>query len=209
VQAETAGIVLLVLASIVWRGAVHAGWLPEVMASTLPGMAIFFAIGMGFAAASVRLHRNEQRSRIARFVRRYRDLCWLAGLGALVAAALDFSLQTVSTVSHSWSSWYGNYLLSGLGAALLVAPAVFGQDAGGVSRWLMRTAALSWIGLVSYGIFLWHLPLLVKFHERGLGSPVALFATAFVVATAIAAVSYYALELPFLRLKERRATHAS
>src|SRR5207237_549889 len=118
-----------------------AGLLSDVLASSFPGMALFFAIGMALAAASVRIHGREQDSSVAQLVRRHPDLCWLGGFGAFAAAATVFGVQTVANVAHSWSHLYGNYVLSGLGAALLVAPAVFGQGAGGISRWLVRTSA--------------------------------------------------------------------
>ena len=37
-------------------------------------------------------------------------------------------------------------------------PAVFGERAGGLPRRLLAAAPLAWLGVVSYGLFLWHLP---------------------------------------------------
>jgi peptidoglycan/LPS O-acetylase OafA/YrhL len=71
---------------------------------------------------------------------------------------------------------------------------------------LLSTRVLAWLGLVSYGIFLWHQPFVVEFLRVDFWFPVAgyppytLLVAA--VATAIAAVSYYGLERPVLRFKE-------
>jgi peptidoglycan/LPS O-acetylase OafA/YrhL len=66
-----------------------------------------------------------------------------------------------------------------------------------------------WLGLVSYGLFLWHLPLLRKALVSVLSDApqptqiAGLFAFALSVCAGIAAVSYRFVELPFLRRKER------
>ena len=63
---------------------------------------------------------------------------------------------------------------------------------------------------VSYGVFLWHLPVAVKLWGEGAGGwlplgrflSLTLFTAA--IAVAAAALSYYILERPLLRLKYRR-----
>ena len=64
---------------------------------------------------------------------------------------------------------------------------------------------VAWLGLISYGIFLWHLAIAEKFGGNGADLPFvwALIATA-IVSTAVAATSYYVLERPILRLKYHR-----
>jgi peptidoglycan/LPS O-acetylase OafA/YrhL len=69
-----------------------------------------------------------------------------------------------------------------------------------------------WLGLISYGIFLWHLPLqgrILEFLQDHdffpLGPTLTLEVVSLAASIAIAAVSYYFVELPFLRLKEGRS----
>jgi peptidoglycan/LPS O-acetylase OafA/YrhL len=71
---------------------------------------------------------------------------------------------------------------------------------------LLSTRILAWLGLVSYGIFLYHQPFVFAFLNTRLWPPFAGIAlyTALVIAaaTACAAASYYLVERPLLRFKE-------
>ena len=92
-------------------------------------------------------------------------------------------------------------MLGGVFALLLVTPAVLGDDGGGWPRRVMAWPLLSWLGLISYGIYLWHFPLIVFvfthwFH--GFGS-LAVIGTG--LAVLCAAASYYLVERPMLRFK--------
>ena len=81
-------------------------------------------------------------------------------------------------------------------------------------------APLAWIGLVSYGIFLWHLTIAEwlalgsvpqLFRAEGLdlaarlpfAAPTILLVLTLALSCAVAAASYYLVELPFLRRKDR------
>jgi peptidoglycan/LPS O-acetylase OafA/YrhL len=61
---------------------------------------------------------------------------------------------------------------------------------------------LTWLGRISYGVYLWHI-LVIDFSGRlGLSGPLK---TIFVVTVtlAVASLSYYQMELPILRFKDR------
>lgn len=96
----------------------------------------------------------------------------------------------------------------GVGAALVMLPAVFGQEAGGFVRRVLANPVLAWLGVISYGIYLYHLPIELKLLDSvGLprqGAFAALASASLVVTVVCAAASYYFFERPILRFKEPR-----
>src|SRR4051812_40846536 len=96
---------------------------------------------------------------------------------------------------------------AGFGFALVVAAAVAG---GGVATRWMSFRPLAWVGLVSYGLYMWHVPVLL--FERRIGVfpdayPVRLLLL-LVPALALAAASWYLVERPLIawagRPREKR-----
>jgi peptidoglycan/LPS O-acetylase OafA/YrhL len=96
------------------------------------------------------------------------------------------------------------YLAVALG---MILPAVTGDPARGVARRVLALRWLAWLGLVSYGIYLWHDTALTQLARWDFGSveivhPYAQWAVAGVAcAVLLAAISYYAVERPVLSLK--------
>jgi peptidoglycan/LPS O-acetylase OafA/YrhL len=73
-------------------------------------------------------------------------------------------------------------------------------------RRILRNRALLYVGMISYGIYLWHLAVLTQldrwgFESVGHRSTIVWFAVALPIAVLIASLSYYLVERPFLRLK--------
>jgi peptidoglycan/LPS O-acetylase OafA/YrhL len=72
---------------------------------------------------------------------------------------------------------------------------------------VLANRRLAWLGLISYGVFLWHLPIAVKLSGKGavdwlpLGGFLSLSVLTAAVAIPCAAASYYLLERPVLRFK--------
>ena len=97
-------------------------------------------------------------------------------------------------------------------AALLLWPLVFGDQTAGRTRRLLASRPLTWLGEVSYGIFLFHMPLLLVLWDPFTHSlPVVLVGT-WSVAVLAAAVSYRFLERPLVRrwrdlVPDRPAAH--
>jgi peptidoglycan/LPS O-acetylase OafA/YrhL len=183
------------------------------LSRTVVGTFDWFALGMGLAVASAVLAGTAARLRLVSFVVRRPSLCWLA---AAAIWAVSAGLARTHPHNPRYDLYSGRlfHLLYGLIALFIVLPAVFGDDQGGLPRRILRARPVVWIGLVSYGIFLWHFPIIIKLSQIGSGSlgvgawtlgPTVLLGLACAAVTiACAALSYYALERPALLLKERR-----
>ena len=68
---------------------------------------------------------------------------------------------------------------------------------------------MRWIGLISYGIFLWHLPILLWLRDHGVRAAPLLLICTLALTIACASGSYYLVERPILRFKDRRLPRAS
>jgi peptidoglycan/LPS O-acetylase OafA/YrhL len=91
---------------------------------------------------------------------------------------------------------------------LLLLPAVFGPQQQGLIRRLLSSWPMMAVGTVSYGVYLWHMNLaqleMKWFHLKVQATPFWLVALpVLAMALAAAAGSYFVLEKPILRLKDR------
>jgi hypothetical protein len=114
----------------------------------------------------------------------------LAGVGALVTAWLWTSVPDTDRWMYG-----GGFLLAAVAtAAVLVA--VARPDPGPVAH-VLTLAPVRWIGTISYGLYLWHWPVYVALSPARTGlDGSALLGVRLAATTALAAVSYYAVELP-------------
>jgi peptidoglycan/LPS O-acetylase OafA/YrhL len=96
------------------------------------------------------------------------------------------------------------HLAYGVIAALMLAPAVFADGSAGLPGRVLAQPVVAWLGLVSYGIFLWHFAVTAELGRQGADAsfPVVLLG-GLVISIALAATSYYLVERPLLRFKYR------
>ena len=76
-------------------------------------------------------------------------------------------------------------------------------------RGVLRTRPLAWIGLVSYGVYLYHTIVIAQMEKvlpsgGGTGHYLAVAVCSLAVTLACAAASYYALERPIMRIGRSR-----
>jgi peptidoglycan/LPS O-acetylase OafA/YrhL len=125
--------------------------------------------------------------------------------GLQAAAWAAVAVLTVAVFSvHNYDRlmYHGGFTVVSLCAAVLVA-ALVGSPPPLLSR-LLGVRPLRWVGRISYGLYLWHTPVIIAVLHY---VPIADFTTKCVLAwipcLAAGALSHYCVELPFLRLKER------
>ncbi len=190
----------------------------QLVAESLPGQSAWFALGMALAIASV----APAPPRALRAAAARPGLCWLAAIAALAAlSALApsgglFAIIGQLNSVQPFARVLARIVLALVLVAGLLIPAIFDEGGGGVPRRVLAFAPLAWIGMVSYGIYLWHLTLAeliwrphtasaggldLGAHVHALRTPL-LLVMSLAGSAAIAAISYRFVELPFLRRKE-------
>jgi len=211
VRAEAFALGALALVSVVVRAVTFDADHTSLWLVTLPAFLDWFAVGMGLALASVALAGREPRLALVR--RPW--LAWAAAAACFAVVSLVVPLPRGLAAAKSVGADSARHLLYVAVGALVALPGIFGIRAGAepASRAIARFLGhpvMAWLGLVSYGIFLWHQPLLDQLLLHGLAerAPVLPFVVVLIVTTAgtiaIAAASYYVVERPFLALKDRR-----
>ncbi|MCW2999349.1 MAG: acyltransferase [Solirubrobacterales bacterium] len=173
----------------------------------LPGTLHTFALGMALAVASVALEGRPLPAVIAAVERRS-WLPWAVALAAFCTSAVAIGLTGAPDQAVSPAQYLAKWQLYGLVAVGLLWPAVFGDQRRGAVRRLLGLAPVAWIGVMSYGVYVWHWPVLMQLQRWGLGSvavhPYVLWgATALAVSVALGGLSYALVERPALSFKGR------
>jgi peptidoglycan/LPS O-acetylase OafA/YrhL len=101
------------------------------------------------------------------------------------------------------------HLLALLFCALIFTPAALVPDRTGAQRLLTRPS-VTWLGVISYGVYLYHAPVLnelrslgIRLGSHGLLAYVSLLAVAIPLTVAVGAISFYVLEQPLMRWGRR------
>ena len=186
---------MALLAAFVWTSSIPPGNLrfgePELF--WLPRFLGQFALGMAIATIAVKLDRGARLPRALDFLRRRPTLSWLLVPVAFTAAAK----VGMSTASRD--------LVDGIGAAALIWPAVL-QRPGSVARRVLGWRPLVLVGLVSYGVYLYHFAVITRLETifpAGVLGTVAWTLASTAGAIALGTLSWFIVERPAIRLGRR------
>ena len=211
-RVELVALVLLALASLAFKELVVFGDGDDsgFQFAGLPRYLDHFALGMAMAVLSVALG-DRPLPRGLRLLDRFPAIPWGVAAVAFWAAATQVTLPYRLDDEVTASQALTGHLLYGVVAAGIVIPAVFGDQRRGLVRRLLAHRWLLWVGAVSYGLYLWHAVVLGQLEDWGvpdaLGdalpvpAALAILPVALAPALVLAALSYYVVEVPALRLK--------
>ena len=176
------------------------------------GRAYWFALGMGLAVISVRVQQLGSEPRAVRWIASHPTLWWVLAAAIYIYTALVILTPFPSLAAPviPQTPYLLSYGLFGLVAALALLPAVFGADRGGLVRRVLAQPLIVWLGVISYGIFLWHYPVMQGLVDIGvldwfpsLQYP-ALAVLTLAITVVFAALSFYLIEKPLLAWSRRR-----
>ncbi|HUA06034.1 MAG TPA: acyltransferase [Solirubrobacteraceae bacterium] len=186
-------------------GAVHGSG--ATLMTSLPGLLDWFALGMALAVLRAELEAGRASRSVATVLGRRSWLCVALGFAAFMAGV---------PAQHAdvFLPWYGfaTHVAVGLGSGLLVLAVITAGD-GGPIKWplrVLRSPVAAWVGTISYGIYLWHFPVLELLDQVWIPTPSSTVLTDALVlvgvtagALGLGAASFYLVERPARRLLRR------
>ncbi len=167
-------------AAMVWLGN-HASTTRAYMGTDTRGVAILLGAALACVMADRGTFKNDKAVRA------------LDALG--VVAALFLGLAWLRLDGQNPLLYRGGFFATELCVLVLIVCAAHGERS-----FVARTLAfrpIAWMGLISYGLYLWHWPIFVVLRPERIGlSGLGLSALRFVATFGIALVSYHFLEQP-------------
>ena len=174
---QVAGCAVLVLVAIAFNGWAYETGAPRTLTTSLLSQAPYFALGI--AAAAIARGRRVSG-------------WWAVGGLALVAADAAWHITTDAAVEH----WLTD-VPAGIGFAMLVAAAPTALD----------VAPLRFLGRISYGLYLWHFPVIawLRINDSWPAEGLLIAYLAVLLPTAaIASLSWYCVERPAVAWSHRQ-----
>jgi peptidoglycan/LPS O-acetylase OafA/YrhL len=212
IRQELLGCLLLFAASFVYKvlitatGAIEGpGGIPHQL-NTLTFLDDF-AIGMSLGVLSAWYEGRRDLPRALRLHDRYPGISWGLALAALGVTSLAVGVFGKVAANISGPEYVTrHYLLAMIGVGLLM-PALFGDPSRGLVRRVLASRVLTYLGMISYGVYLWHFAVLVQLERWGFGEVAAKtgqwiwFPAALAGGVLIATLSWFLVEKPATSLK--------
>jgi peptidoglycan/LPS O-acetylase OafA/YrhL len=163
----------------------------------------WLALGLALAVLSV-AYRHSDTPRLLRLAASRPGACWAGALAIWLVTVFGFYPAPFSVGVLSGWEYVALIFLQGVAAVLLLAPVWFGNPNRGLPARVFGHPLLMWLGVISYGIVLWHVAIALNL---GVAGAEAGFVTVLVGTTLLtiplAAASYYLIERPLMKFKYR------
>jgi peptidoglycan/LPS O-acetylase OafA/YrhL len=166
-----------------------------------------FAIGMALGVLSAWYEGRRDLPSVLRLHDRYPGISWGLALAVLGVTSLAVGLFGRVAANISGPEYVTrHYLLALIGVGLLV-PALFGDPGRGLVRRVLASRVLTFLGMISYGVYLWHFAVLIQLDRWGFGEVAAKtgqwiwFPAALAGGVLLATISWYLVEQPATSLK--------
>ncbi len=200
-RAQLVFAALVLVITLVYRE-ITAGRGDAWLSYTILGTFDWLLIGMVIATLSV------QRPDLIKRV----NAVWALAVGAVLAILTGaFDLPWGSGGNYTPVGWAVQHVMYTAVAvlAMLAALSAEGKGDNWVRSWLAGFP-MAWIGKISYGIYLWHVPMVITYQEvfgDGIGvrvSPIPLALWTVATAIPLGAASWYLVERPALKSRFAR-----
>ena len=184
-------------------------WFLDTAHIWLPSHMDTLALGMGLAVLVEAPASAKTLSKLKNFIANHTGSLVVCSVFVwLISANINMAIGLNRTEFHI--DLLGHFLY-GIASVLLVAP--FCVDSQALLVKAMSFRLFTWLGTISYGIYLWHMALLGgNFAEKYMpytendGQVLLRFFVVLPASIAIASLSYYVLERPIMRTVNRRFT---
>lgn len=180
----------------------------------LPSTIDWFAAGMFLAVISILPDDCPALGRLRATLRAWAHspgLCWTVAIVIMWFVTLPVGGPLAFVPSSAWE-WLTRHHLETVAVLFMMVPATLGDGRGLTAR-ILSSRVARFSGEISYGVYLWHLPMLAVIHER-LRLPLfqGQFWKYYLLcagsATVLGTLSWFYVERPLLRRFGGRSTAA-
>ncbi len=206
---------LVALAALALAGLAFQAWtLTEVDPNVIGGLARLlsmpnfldcFALGMGLAVLSAHWEDRPSPRGLA-VLDRFPGVAWVGSAAAFWAASTQIGQNGRPGDLVADTTYFVSQRLYVLVAILLLLPVVFGDQHRGLLRRVLANRVLLYVGLVAYGVYLYHLAVFGQLALWGLTPRTVTDELVWLLlgtagAVGLGTLSYYVVERPALALK--------